>query len=297
MKQQINYITHHKAVNIKMMEDDLTSTHISLYNALFLIWNECCFDTELSVNRNDVMKLSKIGSANTYTKALKDLDVKGYLKYSPSHNPLIGSKINLYRFDKTTDNSTDNSSVKSSSNSTDNSSDTLYKLLNSKTIKLLNDNAALVNDNLQKWIDYEIEKSKPKEELSNRDMIFKKWFDYRKQIKKPLKDVSIESLKSTWSSKSDEDLKLIIEQSISNGWQGLFELKQQPHQQSTFQQSKLPNSVYFDPAPDEAAERRLRSQVNMFTDKVKKDYVLGVNYTEDQLQDYLEKNVKNYKRP
>ena len=141
------------------------------------------------------------------------------------------------------------------------------------------------------------EKEEEQVELSARDMIFKKWVDYRKQIKKPLKDVSIESLKSTWSSKSDEDLKLIIEQSISNGWQGLFELKQQPHQQSTFQQSKLPNSVYFDPAPDEAAERRLRSQVNMFTDKVKKDYVLGVNYTEDQLQDYLEKNVKNYKRP
>ena len=68
MKQDVNYINHHKNANMKMIELNLNSTHISLYNALFLIWNECGYDTELSINRNDVMKLSKIGSANTYTK-------------------------------------------------------------------------------------------------------------------------------------------------------------------------------------------------------------------------------------
>tara|TARA_R110002051_G_scaffold224048_1_gene287263 strand:+ start:12494 stop:13246 length:753 start_codon:yes stop_codon:yes gene_type:complete len=125
-----------------MIELNLNSTHISLYNALFLIWNECGYDTELSINRNDVMKLSKIGSANTYTKCLKDLDKAKILKYKPSHNPLIGSKINLYRFDNSTDNSTAKSSSKGTGNSTDNSSgnsiDTLYKLLNKETIKLIN---------------------------------------------------------------------------------------------------------------------------------------------------------------
>jgi len=139
MKQNVNYIEHHRLVNFKLSEDDLTSTHISLYNALFLIWNECGFDTELSINRNDVMKLSKIGSANTYTNALKELDKKGYLKYKPSFNPLVGSKINLYRFDKGSDNGINKGSVKSSSKGTDNASDTLYKLLNNETSKLLND--------------------------------------------------------------------------------------------------------------------------------------------------------------
>ena len=77
MKQEVNYIKHHIAVNMLLIDDDLSAHHISLYNALFLIWNECGFDNELSINRNDVMKLSKIGSANTYTKALKELDEKG----------------------------------------------------------------------------------------------------------------------------------------------------------------------------------------------------------------------------
>ncbi len=152
MKQDVNYINHHKNANMKMIELKLNPTHISLYNALFLIWNECGFDTELSINRNDVMKLSKIGSANTYTKCLKDLEKAKLLKYKPSHNPLIGSKINLYRFDNSTDNSTAKSSSKGCGNSTDNSIDTLYKLLNKETIKLLNKEYDLVNDNLNSWI-------------------------------------------------------------------------------------------------------------------------------------------------
>lgn len=127
MKQDVNYIKHHKGVNLKLMEDDLSAHHISLYNALFLIWNECSFDTELSINRNDVMKLSKIGSANTYTKALHDLDEKGYLKYTPSYNPLKGSKVNLYRFDKGTDKGSVKGGSKGSDNGTDNGGDTLYK--------------------------------------------------------------------------------------------------------------------------------------------------------------------------
>jgi hypothetical protein len=143
MKQNVNYIEHHKAVNIKLSEDNLRSHHISLYNALFLIWNECGFDTELSINRNDVMKLSKIGSANTYTSALKELHEKGYINYKPSFNPLVGSKINLYRFDKGCDKGTDKGSVKSSSKGTGKGSDTLYKQLNNETTKQLNNEVGL----------------------------------------------------------------------------------------------------------------------------------------------------------
>ncbi len=152
MKQEVNYIGHHKNANMKMIELNLNPTHISLYNALFLIWNECGFDTELSINRNDIMKLSKIGSANTYTKCLKDLDKAKLLKYKPSHNPLIGSKVNLYRFDNSTDNSTGKSSSKGTGNSTDNSIATLYKLLNKETIKQINKQTKVfcdfVNNNL-----------------------------------------------------------------------------------------------------------------------------------------------------
>jgi len=170
MKQDVNYILHHKNVNLKMVELKLTSSDVSLYNALFLIWNECGFDTELSINRNDVMKISKIGSANTYTKSLKSLERLKLIKYNPSYNPLVGSKVMIYRFDKGSDNGSDNGtgngSVKSSSKGIDNGCDngcaTLYKLLNKETIKLLNSKtySDQINKNLKKWLGLDLKKIK-----------------------------------------------------------------------------------------------------------------------------------------
>lgn len=168
MRQTVNYITHHKSVNDKFIESTLNSSHISLYNALFLIWNNCGFDTDLSINRNDVMKLSKIGSANTYTKCLKDLDKEGFLKYLPSFNPLIGSKINMYRFDKGTDKGTDKGIGVGSGNSTA----TLSKQLNKETIKLININVDLVNDNLKEWISELSKTFKNKEQITKEDIDF-----------------------------------------------------------------------------------------------------------------------------
>lgn len=148
MKQKVNFILHYKTVNSKLFEEtDFNSTHISLYNALFQLWNGCGFDTNLSINRNDVMNLSKIGSVNTYLKCLKDLDKKGFIKYIPSHNPLKGSIINLFRFDTSSDKVVNNYST-----SSDTSSDTLYKLLNKETIKLIEDNHKVVNSKLKDWL-------------------------------------------------------------------------------------------------------------------------------------------------
>lgn len=186
------------------MELKLNSTHISIYNALFLIWNECGFDTELSINRNDVMKLSKIGSANTYTNCLKELDKLKILKYKPSHNPLIGSIINLYRFDNSSDTTNDNSSdsssgattAKSSSKGCGNSSDTLYKLLNKETIKLLNNKtySKKINENLQKWLELEKEENNTllsKIKISDVPELELEYF----QIAKAFQDLFIKNLK------------------------------------------------------------------------------------------------------
>jgi len=63
--------------------------------ALFQIWNITRFPDEFFIIRDEVMKFSKIGSKSTYHRCLKDLDVYGYIKYLPSHNPYRGSKIKL----------------------------------------------------------------------------------------------------------------------------------------------------------------------------------------------------------
>lgn len=231
MKQDVNYIKHQKAVYIKMVEDqNLTATHISLYNALFMIWNECAFDTELSINRNDIMKLSKIGSANTYTKCLKKLSELNYILYKPSYNPLVGSKINLYRFDK----GSDKGSVKGTSNGSDKGSDTLYKLLNTKTIKLLKQNKDLINDKLEFWINSEKKLTTGLVlpfESENFLKFWNIWKEYKKRehrfnYKSVLSEQSaLKKLYELSEGKEDKALR-IIENSISSGWRGFFKDKE-----------------------------------------------------------------------
>jgi len=128
MKQKINYIKQLQWAQERIMDDDtLTAHHIALYYAIFYMWNRASFVTQLSVSRSELMLLSKIGSANTYTQAMKQLDFAGLIKYFPSNNPLKGSIVTCITFDNSTDTTTDTTTDNSSGMSTDNSTDTLYK--------------------------------------------------------------------------------------------------------------------------------------------------------------------------
>lgn len=107
-KEGVNYIIHMNNWFARIYEDDrLHSTHIALYLALFQCWNVNRFRNPFTIFRAELMQLSKIGSANTYTRCLKELNKWGYLNYTPSFNPMEGSKVDLYRFDKGGDNGTD----------------------------------------------------------------------------------------------------------------------------------------------------------------------------------------------
>ena len=98
------------------------------------------------------------------------------------------------------------------------------------------------NEKLKKEIE-KLKKGKPKTELSfdfmneynlNGDLekfknLFQEYLDFRKELKKPLKTQkgvsgAFKNLMKL-SSRNYQSAKLIIEQSISNEWQGLFELK------------------------------------------------------------------------
>lgn len=130
--KSVNYVAHHRSVYFKMSEDDrLSPYHLSVYNALFMLWNECGFADKLSINRNDVMRLSKIGNQNTYTKVLKQLHDYGYIVYEPSFNPLKGSLVTIIRCDK----GSDKGSVKGGSKGGDKGGDTLYKQENNETLE------------------------------------------------------------------------------------------------------------------------------------------------------------------
>lgn len=96
--QEVNYITHLNTVFDLFLKDNrLNPTHISLYMALFQVWNSTRFPEEFFVIRDEVMKQSKIGSKSTYHRCLKELHKYGYIQYEPSHNPYRGSKIKLIK--------------------------------------------------------------------------------------------------------------------------------------------------------------------------------------------------------
>ncbi len=96
----MNYIKQLTAAMNKFTEDDrLNPAHVSLYLALFQMWNVNRFRNPISINRNEMMTISKIGSRATYHKCIKDMHNWRYLEYRPSHNPLKGSKVYMFSFE------------------------------------------------------------------------------------------------------------------------------------------------------------------------------------------------------
>jgi len=96
---QINYIQHLNGLFIQFSKDSrLNPSHISLYIALFQIWNDYHFKESFYINRAEVMDLSKLGSKTTYHRCIRELSHWKYLLYEPSHNPFRGSKIKMFYF-------------------------------------------------------------------------------------------------------------------------------------------------------------------------------------------------------
>lgn len=93
-------------------DERLTPHHVSLYITLFQFWNLNHFRNPVSISREEVMRISKIGSVNTYVKCLKELHLWNYIRYEPSFNPQRGSKVHLYRFDNGSDKADSNSNDK-----------------------------------------------------------------------------------------------------------------------------------------------------------------------------------------
>ena len=99
--ENINYIKHLNGIFILFTKDSrLNPSHISLYMALFQLWNFNRFPEVFFIHRAEVMQLSKIGSHGTYHKCIRELDLWSYLKYLPSHNHFRGSRVKMFNFEE-----------------------------------------------------------------------------------------------------------------------------------------------------------------------------------------------------
>lgn len=80
-------------------DDRLLPSHISMYVSLFQLWSFNSFRNPFRINREDVMKVSKIKSLATYHKCIRELHLAGFIIYSPSYNSYRGSLIEMTDFD------------------------------------------------------------------------------------------------------------------------------------------------------------------------------------------------------
>lgn len=109
----MNYIKQLTAAMERFAADNrLNPTHVSLYLALFQYWNLARFKNPVSISRDEIMRLSKIGSKVTYHRCIKDLHHWGYLQYDPSHNPFKGSHVYMFNFCTSSEQAQNHSSSK-----------------------------------------------------------------------------------------------------------------------------------------------------------------------------------------
>lgn len=56
----------------------------------------------------------------------------------------------------------------------------------------------------------------------SKNLFLNNWINYRNEIKKKLSEASINNLRKIIAEKSEECVEYVIQESITNGWQGLF---------------------------------------------------------------------------
>lgn len=97
----MNYIRHLNAFFSYVKADNrLTSSHVSLYMAIFQYWNYSRFQNPFPIHRDKLMQLSKIGSKNTYHKCLKDLHLAQYIYCHRALSKFQAIKISIIRLDQ-----------------------------------------------------------------------------------------------------------------------------------------------------------------------------------------------------
>lgn len=100
--QQVNYIRHLNAFFSQIRNDKrLKANDVSLYMALFQLWNQHLFRHQFPIYRAEVMLLSKIGSRSTYVSCLRVLHAYGYIIYLPSSRPYDPSRVSIIPFEET----------------------------------------------------------------------------------------------------------------------------------------------------------------------------------------------------
>lgn len=133
--------------------DRVNSNHTAMYFYIIELFNQNDWIPVLGLPTDYTMASLNIRSYKTYKKILNDLVDFGKLEMiEKSKNQFTSNKIALVKNTKASTKA-NTKRLKSDDQSDYKSDCTISKLLNKETIKLLNNNTELVNDNLKEWIE------------------------------------------------------------------------------------------------------------------------------------------------
>ena len=154
-KEPVNFIHQFLLAVDKIQEEEgMNPTHVSLFLGLFIMWNLNHFKNPISINRAQMLRVSKIGSKHTYLKCLKDLERLGFIEYHPSKNPVRGSLIYMCNFGTSSDPSTaplnQNKRCKSGHSSEPSSGRVLHPSLNNTNNTNIKNNIYAEQENSKK---------------------------------------------------------------------------------------------------------------------------------------------------
>ena len=88
-------------INRMVLDVRLKPVHISLSVALCHAWIKSEFCQTYNVSRRQLMQASRIQSKAAYHKALRDLQIFGYVEYRPSYHRVKASAVTLFANQKT----------------------------------------------------------------------------------------------------------------------------------------------------------------------------------------------------
>jgi hypothetical protein len=76
-------------------DERLTRTQLTLYIAILNCWYDQKGIKEIKVTRKNLMILSKIPAISTYHRNMKTLINLGYIRYAPTFNHYVKSKVSI----------------------------------------------------------------------------------------------------------------------------------------------------------------------------------------------------------
>ncbi|MBT1689225.1 hypothetical protein [Dawidia soli] len=97
----VNFVTHSRgAFEVFATDDRFTPHHISLYMALFAVWNLTRWEPHMRIAREEIMLRARFGSVNTYYRCLQDLHAWGYIVWKRAARAHRPSTVAVKRLDQ-----------------------------------------------------------------------------------------------------------------------------------------------------------------------------------------------------